>query len=98
MILPAGIGRDGMKRPAMLPQWILDDLTEASDRHRHALYTLHWTIAFCEEVNPNTAAALQFAIQQVHDAGEVYDMALLELIEHWRTTTPFTRLNQKLFL
>ena len=50
-----------------------------------------------EEVNSNTAAALQFAIQQVHDAGEVYDMALLELIEHWRTTTPFTRLNQKLF-
>jgi len=69
-------------------QRLLNELEIARERHEQALFYLHQTIEFVDlaAVKSKAAetAAFHTAFRKLQDAGEVYDMALLELTAYLR--------------
>ncbi len=68
---------------------LLEDLEVARLRHRQALLYLREVIDLCERPPAvmsagARAAALQSAMRKLDNAGEVYDMALLQLMDYLR--------------
>ena len=64
----------------LLKRQSLVEFEAAAARHLEALFDLDQAITFLEHPNRDAAAgAVAAALRRVEDAGEVYDMALLEL-------------------
>ena len=66
------------------------ELETARAKYQTALFDLHYVIVFCQQsdatrgtATDRTTAALDTVTRKLTQAGEVYDLALLELVNYW---------------
>ena len=66
-------------------RWLLAELETAGMRHRNALLSLSNVIVFADFYGTVHAEVFETAFRNIQNAREVYDMAVLQLMDYCTT-------------